>query len=137
MPIFAATDYDIVINSVNLSDHIDTVELDVEVDELETTNFDSDGNREYVGGLRKNTLTLNFLQNYSASEVEQTIYPLIGLTTSVTVKPTSATMSSTNPAYIATVLVSKWQPIGAKVGDVPRPSVSWPVSGAVTKSNGA
>ena len=55
-------------------------------------------------------------------------------TTTVTVKATSAATSSTNPIYSATVLVSDWTPITGKVGELVAPSITWKVSGAVTRA---
>ena len=138
MAIFAATDYDVTVNSVNLSDHLNSVELSIDVAELDTTNFDSDGWTEVIGGRKSGTVSLNFMQDFAASEVEATIYPLIGSTTSLTIKPTSGAITSSNPGYIVTCLVKDWKPIpSTDPAGLPVAQVSWPTSGAVTKSNGA
>lgn len=134
MAVFAATDYDIVINSVNLSDHLQSVELPIEVASLDTTNFDSSGWTETIGGLKSGKIALNFMQDFASSEVEATIWPLIGSTTTIVVKPTSSSVSATNPSYTASFLVSDWKPIGAKVGDLAVTQVSWPASGAVARA---
>jgi hypothetical protein len=134
MAVFSATDYDVVINSVNLSDRLQSVELPIEVAELDTTNFDSNGWTEVIGGLKSAKLSLNFMQDFAASETEATIWPLIGTTTTVVVKPTAASVSATNPSYTMTVLITDWKPIGAKVGDLAVTQVSWPVSGAVVRA---
>jgi hypothetical protein len=134
MAVFSATDYDVVINSVNLSDRLQSVELPIEVAELDTTNFDSNGWTEVIGGLKSAKLSLNFMQDFAASETEATIWPLIGTTTTVVVKPTAASVSATNPSYTMTVLITDWKPIGAKVGDLAVVQVSWPVSGAVVRA---
>jgi hypothetical protein len=133
MAVFAATDYDLVINSVNLSDRLQSIELPIEVAELDTTNFDSAGWTEVIGGLKSAKLSLNWIQDFAGSEVEQTIWPLIGTATTVVIKPTAASVSATNPSYTVSVLVTDWKPIGAKVGDLAVTQVSWPVSGAVTR----
>jgi hypothetical protein len=133
MAVFAATDYDLVINSVNLSDRLQSIELPIEVAELDTTNFDSAGWTEVIGGLKSAKVSLNWIQDFAGSEVEQTIWPLIGTTTTVVIKPTSASVGATNPSYTVSVLVTDWKPIGAKVGDLAVTQVSWPVSGAVTR----
>lgn len=123
----------ITINSVDLSDHIASVALDVKYDEVETTAFSSAG-KERVAGLQDSQITLAMHQDFASSKVEATIWPLLGTTTTVTVKPTSASTSTTNPSYSATVLVSDWAPVTGKVGELLAPSVTWKVSGAVSRA---
>jgi hypothetical protein len=123
----------ITVNSVTLSDHIASVSVDVKLDEIETTAFASAG-KERIAGLQDSQITLMFHQDFATSSVEATLWPLLGATTTVTVKATSAATSATNPIYSATVLVSDWQPITGKVGELVAPSVTWKVSGAVTRS---
>jgi hypothetical protein len=129
------TDASIVINSVDLSDHIASVSITTSEDVVETTGFSSTSaaGRTRVAGLADNSVTLEFHQDFATSAVEQTIYPLIGTTTTVVVKPTSAAVSATNPSYTFTALVSEWQPLSGSVGELATASVTWPVSGAITK----
>lgn len=132
---FSAQDYDVTVGGTNLSDHLDNVELSQEADELETTNFDSNGWRERIGGLKSASVTLNFHQDFAASEVDATIQGVgVGSTTTIVIKPTSSSVSSTNPSYTMTAFVSSYNPIGASVGDLAAVSVTWPVSGEVTRA---
>jgi hypothetical protein len=129
------TDASIVINSVDLSGFIASVSITTSEDVVETTGFSSTSaaGRTRVAGLADNSVTLEFHQDFATSAVEQTIYPLIGTTTTVVVKPTSAAVSATNPSYTFTALVSEWQPLSGSVGELATASVTWPVSGAITK----
>jgi hypothetical protein len=70
--------------------------------------------------------------HYSA--IEGLVFPLIGSTTSVVVKPNGTAVSTTNPSYTATVLVTGWSPVNGAVGELNTVSISWPVSGTVTKA---
>ena len=123
----------ITVNSVDLSDHIASVTLTTTVDEVETTAFGDNG-RTRVGGLEDNSVSLSFHEDFAASEVHQTIYPLIGGTTTVTVKPITTTTSSTNPSFSMSVLVTEWPILNGAVGDLATAEVSWPVSGTITKT---
>src|ERR1019366_2436107 len=123
----------IVINSVDLTNRIDTVKIDETYADVDTTAFGS-GSKTRVAGLGDHKVTLNFQQDFAAAEVEATVYPLIGLTTSITVKPLNGTTSTTNPAYTFTVLVTDWTPIDGKVGALLMSSVTWPISGSITKA---
>ena len=124
----------VTVNSVDLSDHIASVTLNSSIDVVETTAFGTTGARTRIGGLSDNSISLEFHQDYASSSVEATIYPLLGSTTTVVVKPNGSTTSATNPSYTATVLVSEWTPLGGSVGELASAQVSWPVSGAITKA---
>jgi len=128
------TDAKVTINSVNLSSYISSVTLSTSSDVVETTGFSSTAARTRVAGLQDNSVTIEFFQDFATSLVEQTIYPLLGTTTSVVVLPTSSAASATNPSYTFTALVSEWQPLSGAVGELSTASVTWPISGAITKA---
>lgn len=123
----------ITINSVDLTDHIAQVSIEINYDEVETTAF---GNsfRTRVAGLGDASVSLDFHQDFATSNVEATIYPLLGTTTAIVVKPVNTTTSTTNPSYSFSALVNGWTPVAGSVGDLLTASVSWPISGTVTKA---
>lgn len=128
------TDAKVVIGGVNLSDHITNVSLSTSDDVVETSSFGTTA-RTRVAGLADNSVTFEFQQDYAASSVEATVYPLLGTTTTVVVTPTSATGgTATNPSYTFSALVSEWQPLSGAVGELATASVTWPISGAITKA---
>lgn len=129
------TDAKITINGVNLSDHITSVSLSTSDDVVDTSAFGGGGARTRVAGLADNSVTLEFAQDYAAANVEATIYPLLGTLTTVVVTPTSATGgTATNPSYTFSALVSEWQPLSGAVGELATASVTWPISGVITKA---
>lgn len=134
MAVFVAIDYTVTVNGVNLSDHVTAVDLPIEVDGVETTSMGGGGWRSRVGGLKQASVTIAFNQDFAASNVDATIWPLVGTTTVVVVKPTSGAVSATNPSYTATVLVTGFSPINGSVGDLATMNVTWPTSGAVTRT---
>ena len=124
----------VTINSVDVSDHVASVTLNSSIDVVETTAFSSTAARTRIGGLADNSISLEFHQDYASGSIEATVYPLLGTTTSVVVKPNGTSTSATNPSYTATVLVSEWTPLSGAVGELATATVSWPVSGAITKA---
>ena len=127
------TDAKVVINSVNLSDHITNITLDSKTDVIETTGF-SQTSKNRVSGLTDNTVTLDFVQDFASSSVEATIYPLVGTVVAITVAPTSgADVITSNPTYSYNALVSDWTPLKGAVGQLSTASVTWSISGAITK----
>jgi hypothetical protein len=127
------TDAKVTINSVNLSDHINSITLETKDDIVETTAFGSTA-KTRVAGLVDNSVTLDFMQDFAAANVEATIYPLIGTTTTIVVQPTSSAVGTTNPTYTFSALISEWSPLKGGIGQLATASVTWPISGSITKA---
>ena len=127
----------ITINSVNLSDHIKSVTLTTSDDIVETTAFGSTA-RTRVAGLADSSVALEFDQDYAASSVEATINAagasLVGTVTAIVVKPNGATTAADNPSFSFNALISEWTPLNGAVGELATASVTWPISGAITKA---
>lgn len=131
------TDAKVTINGVNLSDHIASITINQSNDVVETTAFSSTAAKTRVAGLADNSVTLEFHQDFAASSVEATINgttSLVGTVTAIVVQPTSGSVSATNPSYSFSALVSEWQSLSASVGELSTASVTWPISGAITKA---
>ena len=133
MPKFAATDYSISINGTSFSTNLNSAELSIESDNLETTSFGGEW-RTSIGGLKSASLTLSFMQDFGAASVDATLYPLLNTAATVVIKPTSGTTTATNPSYTAVCLVNQYSPFASSVGDIATLSVTWPVSGTVTRA---
>lgn len=130
---FAATDYKITVNGTNLSTSLNSVELALESDDLETTAFGTTF-RERIGGLKSGSLTLQFMQDFAASSVDATLFPLYNTLATVVIVPTSSTVSATNPSYTAVCLVNSYSPFASSVGDIATFSITLPTSGTVTRA---
>ena len=130
------TDAKVTINGVNLSDHIASITLNQSNDVVETTAFSSTAAKTRIAGLADNSVTLEFHQDFASNNVEQTINgtsSLVGTLTTIVVSPTS-TVSATSPSYTFSALVAEWTPLNAAVGELSTASVTWPISGAITKA---
>ena len=86
----------VTINSVDLTDQCTSAVFTRMIESLESTAF-GQSNRSYVGGLENSTLTVTFLNSFAATETYATLSTLVGLQTNVTLKPTDAATSATNP----------------------------------------
>lgn len=130
---FVLTNPEITIASTDLSDHIASVTLSESYAEVPTTAF-GDTAVTRIAGLGDHSITLSFHEDFASSEVHQTVYPLVGTTAAVTVKPVATTTSTDNPSFSLTVLVTEWPILNGAVGDLASADVTWPVSGAITKT---
>ena len=127
------TNPSISIAGTDLSSSISSVTIDTKYDIIETTSFGSTA-KTRVAGLADNSITIEFFQDFGSSSVESTIFPLLGTATSVIIKPVATTTTTTNPSYTVSALVSEWQPLKGGIGQLATASVTWPVSGAITKA---
>jgi hypothetical protein len=128
------TDVGVVLGGVDLSDHIASVEIAQNFDEVETTAF-GDGGRTRVAGLEDSSLSLSFHQDFAAGEVDATIAPLVGGTASFVIAPfgTAVAASGTAPRYSGTVLITEWTALNGAVGELSTADVTWPVVGQVAR----
>ena len=122
------------VGGVDLSDLVASVTLNSSFDVVETTAFSSTSAKTRLAGLVDNSIALEFHQDYATSEVEQTIYPLLGTVATVIVKPNGSTTSAFNPSYTCSAVISEWTPLNGSVGELATASVTWPVTGAITKA---
>lgn len=125
------TNVKVKVNDVDLSDHIASVELSRSFDDIETTAY-GDGGRTRVGGLEDSSLSLDFHQDFAATEVEATISPLLGTVTTFEIMPDGADVSVDNPKYAGSCLITEWTPVSGAVGELATASITWPISGVVT-----
>jgi hypothetical protein len=91
----------VTINSVDLTDQTTSAVLTRVIEALESTAFGS-GARVYTSGLENNTLTVTLYNSYAVTETYATLKALVGTQTTVTIKPTSAATSATNPVHTLT-----------------------------------
>ena len=130
---FVATDYRVTINGGTVSSSLASVELPVEIDEQETTAFGSEW-RTRIAGLKSGSITLEFHQDFAAGAIDAILWPLLGTNATVTVVPTSGTVNASNPSFTGTFLVTQYTPFASTTGDLATSSVSWPLTGALTRA---
>jgi hypothetical protein len=132
------TDVGVIINNIDLSDHVASVTINQNFDAVETTAFGDNG-RTRVGGLEDSSISLDFHQDFASGDVDATIAPLVGGTASFNIGPfgTAVAASGTAPRYTGTCLITEWTPLNGTVGDLSTASVTWPVSGVVARGTGS
>jgi len=86
----------VTVNSVALTGFCTAASVMRVQESIDTTSFGSTS-REFSSGLANNTVSMTLFLTYAASETYATLKALVGTKTTVTVKPTSAATSATNP----------------------------------------
>lgn len=128
-------DCSVVVNAVDLSDHVASVEISTQAADVETTAMGAAGVQR-LPGLRDESISITWRQDYAAAKVDATLWPLYSAGTShtVVVKPTSAAVSATNPTFTATCYLLEYQPVAGDVGDVANADTTFVVDGAITRA---
>ena len=107
------------IGAVDVSDQCTSASITVGFDSLETTAFGSTG-RTYTKGLQAVEVTLTLFLSYDTSEVEDTLYDVLGDgTTTLEILPTNSGAAVTNPEYtITNAMLASFTPINGSVGEL-------------------
>jgi hypothetical protein len=126
----------VTINSVDLQDQCTSATINYVLEQLETTAF-GDTARKFGGStvtsLQNNTVEIELYQSYAASETEATIFGLVGINTTIVIKPTSAAVSATNPSYTISAYLQSHTPINASLGELSTISLVF-AGGSLTKA---
>ena len=114
----------VTLNSVILTDHVTSATINRVFDELEVTAM-GDTAHKFVKGLEASTITLDFLSDTAAANVNATLQAAWGTTVPLTLKQTSAVVSATNPLYSTTILVNNTTDINGAVADIATQSITF------------
>lgn len=114
---FVLVDASVTINSVDLSNHVQKVTVDMKKDTVDVTSMGATA-KTYLLGLGDATIAVDFFQDFAASSVDATLYPLFNASSvfPIVVKPTSAGPSATNPTYSGTFILPEYTALDGQVG---------------------
>jgi len=134
MAIFLQNNVGVKINSVDISDHVTSATLSQIFDEIAVTAMGDSANK-FVKGLESSTLTINFLNDFAASNVYATLQAAYGTTVTAVLLPVKGTaVSATNPLYTVSILVNNLTPINGAVGDVSNSSITFTCNSTVVQT---
>jgi hypothetical protein len=108
----------ITVDGDDISDHVSEVTIETERDEVDVTAFGA-SNKEILAGLGDATITMQVFQDFASNEIDQNMYQhsIEDSPFEVTVKPTSAATSATNPEYRMQAMLFNYNPIAGAVGE--------------------
>jgi hypothetical protein len=119
-------------SATDISDQCISAVFTQNYDQLDSTAF-GQTNRTYTKGLSDVSLTLTFLTSYASSETYALLQPLLGAAaTYVSVKPTSAADSATNPKFeLTNGFLASMDYVNASLGELSQLQVVF-TGGSVT-----
>lgn len=134
MAIFLQNNVGVKINSVDLSDHVTSVTLTQTFDELEVTAL-GDSAHKFTKGLEASQLTLNFLNDFAAANVQATLQAAYGTTVTAVLLPVKGTaVSATNPLYTVSLIINNLTPLNGAVGDISNSSMTFTCNSTVVQT---
>lgn len=115
---FVLKDAVITVDGDDISDHVSSVTIETSRDEVDVTAFGA-ANREILAGLGDATITLEVFQDFASNEIDQNLFvhSIEDEPFEVTVRPTDAVVSATNPEYSMQALLFSYSPISGAVGE--------------------
>jgi len=120
--------------NIDLSAYCTSFTLNRSFNEIDVTAMGDTGVRQ-IAGLETSTLTIDLINDNGTNAVLQTLNTLLGTNAYFKVaNDKSASGSASNPFFSGLVLINNITPINGAVGDLSVQSVTFNVSGAVTKT---
>ncbi len=132
MAVYAMTATQVTLNAEDRTSDVASVAISVSAEQLDTTNMGSSGWKSFIGGLKEGTITLTFHDDFADNALDEDVFALLGTVATVAVKPTASAISATNPEFQFSCLVTEWN-FGGEVGSLAQKSVTWPITGAITR----
>ena len=120
--------------ATDISGYISSITLSTTAAEVVTSAMGSSAVTR-IQGMIDSSVTLELQQDYPT--IEKLFWDAFTAGTSVpmTVKPNgTAAAGSTNPQYAFSVLPTSWTPVAGAIGDLATVSITYPISGAITKT---
>ena len=130
MAVFLQNGVSLIVNGVDLSDHIESTTLNQQFDEVEVTAMGDTAHR-FVKGLESGSFSCNFYNDTASGKVLPTLQAAYGTLVTCVLKNTQAAVSATNPTYTFTALINKLTPVNGKVTDLSMQSITWTISGPI------
>src|ERR1044072_3405847 len=125
------------INASVLNTYTKKAELAVEVEDKDVTTYASLGWKEVLGGLKSAELSCEFLQSFTAAELDAIMWPLLGTVVPFEVRADQAAVGTANPKYTGSVLIKGWNPLQGSVGGEGPGKTPSPPSGAGARATSA
>jgi hypothetical protein len=122
------------INSVDISDHVSSATLSQIFDELEITSL-GDFSHRFVKGLEASQLSLDFFNDFAASQVTPTLQAAYGTTVTAVLIPVKGTaVSASNPLFTVSILVNNLTPIAGDVASINASSISFTCNSTIVQT---
>lgn len=120
------------LNAVDLSAEVQSVGIVYSAAALDNTAM-GQNTKTNLGGLFDWPVSLELYQDYGASLVDATLFPIVGTVVAVEIRPDAGARSATNPGFTGNVLVESYEPVSGQVGQMAMTKVSLKPAGDLAR----
>lgn len=127
------TDADVNFASNDISGFVKSVTLNYEAETQDDTVM-GDDTRSMTGGLKAWSVECELVQDFAAAQLDSILFPLVGTTGSLVIKPTSGAVSTSNPSFTGTALLVTYPVLGNTIGELARTTIQFANAGTMTRA---
>lgn len=125
--------FSVTVNSVDMSNYASDGSMAISIDTAETTTA-GDSAKTFLEGDYTATHSINGPADFATSTQDATMFALIGAgATNVVWKPQATTVSTTNPSYTQSAIMTSYQ-LNFGVGDAVKYSAAWQGTSTVARA---
>ena len=107
----------VLLNAQNVSAYVKQVTLRYQGEAVETTTMGATA-KTRAPGLTEWQADVEFINDFAAAAADAILFPLVGTSIAVEIRPDAGARSVNNPAYTGTAVVTNYQAVGGSVGQV-------------------
>lgn len=136
MSSFVLRDAEVVINGVDLSDHVTSLTVNYGA-ELQDQTAMGDLSRRRDAGLIDWSMDVEFKQDFDSGSVDATLFALVGAASAFTITAMAnktAGVSATNPRYSGTCHIEAYPPLDGTVGAANRTRCTFRSDSVLTRN---
>lgn len=122
------------VNGTDLSDDVSELTLNYSTEMLDETAM-GDTTRIRKGGLKDWSVEATFHQDFAASQVDATLFALVGTTTCIELRPSNACSSANNPIFSAIAVLESYPPMAGAVGSLLDAKATWQSAGTLNRAS--
>ena len=106
------------VDGVDLSAHVAEVQINRQTEMVDDTAM-GDSFRSFLTGLQTWSMEIEFHQDYAASQVHATIWPILACNNvCFEIRPINVCTTTINPSWTGEMAIESYPPIGGRVGEL-------------------
>jgi len=106
----------------DISAYVKGVTINYNAEMLDRTAM-GDDTRNKIGGLKDFSATVECHADYAAAALDSIMFPLVGTTIAMVIRPDAGAVSTSNPQYTKNMVVESYPPLGGSVGELASVSI--------------
>jgi hypothetical protein len=130
---FVFKDAYVSVGGTSLAGYVESVTIETSVDVQENTSM-GDAWKKRLPSLKDFNVSVQVRNDFANGSIDETLFGLFGTEVAVEIRPTSSSVSSSNPKYTGQAILASYQPLGGNVGSMANAPIKLQGTGALTRS---